>query len=122
VPKPHFGPVEQHVHENLFNPEHLADKVPRMSDVLEGAAHLRDVLSEINMVGKFQRANGFTEDRSMQRIAKLDTNIVLMLDHLHEAGCTCAKPLWGADGHKSWFLYWLSNAGQAFDLRGKIVL
>jgi len=108
--KPHFGPVEQHVHDNLFNPEHLADKVPRMSDVLEGAAHLRDVLSDIG-------AQSFTSDRSMRRVAKIDTNVALMLDHLHEAGCTCQKGLWGADGHKSWFLYWLEHGGQAFDVR-----
>lgn len=120
--KPHWGPVEQHVHENLFNPEQLKENVPRMADVLEGASHLRDVLSEINIVGKFQRSNGFTEDRSMQRIAKLDTNVVLMLDQLHEAGCTCQKPLWGANGHKAWFLHWLSGPGAAFDLRGKVVI
>ncbi len=109
-----WGPVEQKVLDDVFNPEHLKDKVPRMSDVLEGAAHLRDLFVEADM-------DGYNDDRSMQRIAKIDTDLQIALDQFHEAGCQCQQGLWGANGHRAWFLKWLDGPGKAFDLRNKNV-
>jgi hypothetical protein len=120
--RPKFGQVERQMMDELFEPEVLREKIPGMGDVLDGAAHLRALHEEIGIIGKFRTANGFTADRSVQRICKIDTNILIMLDHLHEAGCMCGKPLWGSDGHKAWFYEWLEGPGKSFDTRTKVIL
>jgi hypothetical protein len=120
--RPLFGQVEREMMENIFSPEVLRENVPGMGDVLDGASHLRAMHEEIGIVGKFRAANGFSADRSVQRIAKIDTNVMVMLDHLHDAGCMCGKGLWGSDGHRAWFLEWLAGPGRAFDLRTKVTL
>jgi hypothetical protein len=54
-------------------------------------------------------------DRNMQRIAHIDIEEMILLEELHDAGCSCGSMLFGAGGHKSWFLSWLrSKHGQAF--------
>jgi hypothetical protein len=116
----HWGPVENQVFEDVFATDSLAERVPGIGDVLEGAAQLRDILGEINQVGAFREAAGFIDDGSMQRVAKLDTNLMLFLDDLHQAGCTCTRGLWGSGGHKQWFMQWLETHGKAFDVRGKL--
>jgi len=119
---PIFGKVEREMMDNIFAPEVLRASVPGMGDVLDGAAHLRELHEEIGVIGKFRAAIGFTADRSVQRVSKIDTSIMVMLDHLHEAGCECGKPIWGADGHRAWFLEWLKGPGKAFDTRTKVIL
>lgn len=120
--RPVFGRIEGEMMERIFAPEILRERVPGMGDVLDGAAHLRDMHEEIGIIGRFRAANGFTADRSVQRISKIDTNILVMLDHLHEAGCPCGKPLWGTEGHKAWYYTWLEGPGKAFDTRTKVII
>jgi hypothetical protein len=117
---PRFGPVETEMFNKVFEPEALKATVPGISEVIEGADHLRSLNEEIGVLGQFQKnVAGFTQGRTAHRVAKLDTNIMVMLDHLHEAGCNCGKPLWGSDGHKLWFYAWLeTDAGKTFDVRG----
>jgi hypothetical protein len=122
--KPSFGPVELGLMNNVMAPEVLREHVPGMAEVLDGASHLRAMNEEIGILGKFQQnMPGWTEDRSAFRVAKIDTAMMVMLDHLHEAGCMCGKSIWGADGHKAWFYAWLeTDAGKAFDVRSKVAL
>jgi len=122
--KPKFGPTELGMMNSIFEQETLREKVPGMADVLDCAAHLRAMNEEIGILGKYQQdMPGWTEDRSAFRVAKIDTEIMVMLDHLHEAGCMCGRGLWGADGHKAWFYAWLeTDGGKAFDVRSKIAL
>lgn len=117
-----FGPVESRVMEDIFTPEIIRERVPRMDEIQDGASQLRAMQEEIGAVGKFQRANGFSPDRSMQRVAKIDSSIMIMLEDLHKAGCTCGNGLWGDKGHKQWFYDWLRDFGQTYDVRGKIVI
>lgn len=119
---PMWGPVETQMMESIFEPEVLRENVPGVGDVLDGAAHLRAMHEEIGTLGRFQKAAGFTNDRSMQRTSKIDTNIMVMLEELHEAGCSCGKGLWGPKGHKAWYYNWLNGPGRNHDVRGKIVL
>lgn len=116
-----FGTKEREMMTELFSPE-VQSAVPRMDDIVGGAAYLRSMTEEIGVLGKFQKSLGFTKDRQMQRIAKIDSRIVLLLEGLHEKGCTCGKGLWGTDGHRAWFLKWLEGPGRAFDTRGKATL
>lgn len=120
--KPSWGPVETEMMESIFAPEVLRENVPGMEDIIDGAAHLKAMHEEIGTLGKYQKASGFTSDRSMQRISKIDSSIVVMLDQLHEASCMCGKSLWGTDGHKAWYYHWLNGPGKAHDVRGKITL
>jgi len=120
--KPSWGPVETEMMNTIFSPEVLRARVPGMGEILDGAEHLRAMHEEIGTLGQFRQANGFTNDRSMQRVAKIDTEIMVMLDHLHEASCMCGKSLWGTDGHKAWFYHWLEGPGAWADIRGKIQL
>lgn len=113
-----WGPVQKAVFEDTCTPEILEKSVPGMADILEGAQQMRDVNNEINVLGRLRRKY---PDMSPP-IAKIDTNMMLLLDHLHEAACTCSKPLWGADGHKQWFYSWLDGPGKAFDVRAKVIL
>ena len=109
--------------ENIFAPEILRRTVPRIGDVLEGAALLREMHEEIGTLAKYNKgAGGFMAGTGMQRVAKIDTNIQIMLEELHEASCTCGKSLWGGDGHKAWYYHWLNGPGREFDVRGKIAL
>lgn len=117
-----FGKVELEMMNTIFEPEILRAKVPGIGDVLDGAANLRALHDEIGTVGEFRKANGFTSDRSFQRVSKIDTNILIMLDQLHEAGCLCGRPLWGPDGDKQWFYAWLQGPGAHFDTRTKVIL
>lgn len=117
-----WGAVQKAVFADTCTPEVLRENVPGMGDILDGAAHLRAMHEEIGVLGKYQKASGFTQDRSQQRVAKIDTNIMLLLDNLHEAACTCSRSLWGTNGHKSWFFDWLAGPGAAFDTRGKVTL
>ncbi len=119
---PKWGPVEKTMLEEVFEPEVLKTSVPQMGQVIEGAEMVRDMQNEIGILGKFRRVAGFDNTRGVQRIAKINTSIVMMLDQLHEASCTCSRPLWGQDGHKQWFLAWLSGPGAAFDLRTKTII
>lgn len=119
---PMFGKIELEMMNAIFEPEILRAKVPGLGDVLDGAAHVRALHDEIGTIGEFRKANGFTADRSFQRISKIDTNIIVILDQLHEAGCLCGKPIWGSAGHREWYLAWLRGPGKAFDLRTKVVL
>lgn len=116
------GPVEKWVMENIFVPEVLRERIPRMDEIQDGANMVRAMDEEISTVGKFRKATGFTSDRSMQRVAKIDSSLMLMLEDLHRAGCTCSNGLWGDKGHKQWFFDWLRDYGQAYDVRGKIVI
>lgn len=119
---PTFGRVELEMMNEIFEPEILRAKVPGVGDTLDGAAHVRALHDEIGTIGEFRKANGFTGDRSFQRIAKINTSIMVMLDQLHEAGCMCGKPIWGPEGHKEWYMAWLRGPGKAFDLRTKVML
>lgn len=119
---PRWGPVETEVIRHLSSPETLTAAVPRLGDVVAGADHLRAMHEEIGTLGRFQKAAGFTKDRSMQQVSKIDTEVVIMLDQLHEASCTCGKGLWGTDGHKAWYYKWLEGPGAWSDVRGKIAL
>ena len=120
--RPLWGPVETEMMNRIFEPEVLRNNVPGLGDVIDGAAHLRALHNEIGVLGEFRRVTGFTNDRSMQLTSKIDTNIMLMLEDLHEASCTCGKGLWGTEGHKAWYYHWLNGPGKAHDVRGKIVL
>lgn len=122
VHRPRFNLMEQEIYRDVFKPEVMHDRIPRMDEVLEGAAMLRDLHEEIGTLGRFQKAAGFTNDRSMQRVAKIDTNMQLMLEDMHRQQCTCGNDLWGAGGHKEWFYAWLKDYGQAHDVRGKIIV
>lgn len=107
--------------EDILAPEVIHKHVPGVGAVLEGAAELRAMHEEIGTLGRFQKTAGFTSDRSQQRVAKLNAAMLATLDQLHEAGCTCSRSLWGVDGHRAWFYSWLeSDAGRAFDVRGKV--
>lgn len=117
-----WGPTEARMMEEIFAPEILRRNVPGIGDVLDGAALIREMHEEIGTLGSLQRKMGFTADRSMQRTAKIDTNIMVMLEELHEASCTCRRGLWGSEGHKAWYYAWLNGPGREFDVRGKIVL
>jgi hypothetical protein len=121
-----WGPVEARMMEEIFAPEILRHQVPGMAEVLDGAAHLRAMHEEIGTLAKYHGAGGgaggFTHDHSMQVTSKIDTNIMVMLEELHEASCTCRNGLWGPSGHKSWYYAWLSGPGRAHDVRGKIIL
>lgn len=118
-----FGMVETEAINMIYDHEMRADKIPKLGDIVEGAAYIRNMEDEIGVVGKFQRANGFMKNRSMQRIAKFDTVDIVTLDHLHEAGCTCSRSLWGSGGHKAWLLAFLqTDAGKPFDTRASIIV
>ena len=117
-----WGPTEGRMMEEIFAPEILRRNVPGIGDVLDGAALIREMHEEIGTLGAFKKAAGFTNDRSMQRISKIDTNIMVMLEELHEASCTCRRGLLGAEGHKAWYYHWLNGPGREFDVRGKIAL
>lgn len=117
-----WGPTEARMMEDIFAPEILRRNVPGIGDVLDGAALIREMHEEIGTLGSLHKKMGFTADRSMQRTSKIDTNIMVMLEELHEASCTCRKGLWGPDGHKAWYYHWLNGPGREFDVRGKIVL
>jgi len=109
--------------EEIFSPEILRRNVPRIGDVLDGAALLREMHEEIGTLAKYNKASGgFVQGGGMQRTSKIDTSIQLMLEDLHEASCTCGKTLWGTDGHKAWYYHWLNGPGREFDVRGKILL
>lgn len=108
--------------EEIFAPEILRRNVPRIGDVLEGAALLREMNEEIGVLGKYNKVAGFTNDIGMHRTSKIDTSIQIMLEELHEASCTCGKGLWGSEGHKAWYYHWLNGPGREFDTRGKIIL
>jgi len=116
-----FSTVEKQVMEDVFDPEMMKRTVPGLEDVVEGAAMVRSMLNEANVLGRYQKANGFSKDRTMQRVACLNTTIMRMIEQLHEAGCTCGRGLWGAKGHSQWFYEWLSKYGKQFDVRGKVV-
>lgn len=121
--KPLWGPVENQMMEELFEPEYLRRKIPGIGEILDGAAMLRSVNEEIGILGEYHKqAGGFTKGRFFQNTAKIDTNIMLMLEELHEASCTCGNGLWGSKGHKAWYYNWLNGPGKAHDVRGKIVL
>jgi hypothetical protein len=120
--RPKWGPVQTKVFEDIFEPETLHREIPKLGEVAEGAELLRSLDEEIGVVGKFQKAAGFTTGRSAQRVAKIDTNLMLMLDNLHEADCTCSRSLWGTGWHKEWFFAWLETYGKAYDSRVKIEL
>jgi hypothetical protein len=107
--------------DDLFSPE-VIGPAPRMGSILEGARYFREMHEEIGVLGRHQKALGFSRDRTMQHIAKIDSRIVVLLEGLHEKGCTCGRGLWGIDGHKTWFLKWLEGPGKAFDTRGKATL
>lgn len=117
-----FGGVEKEMMDNLFDEQVLKASVPRIGDVIDGASHLRNIHEEIGTLGRFQQAAGFTPGREMQRVAKIDTNIMLMIEELHKAGCTCGRGLWGKEGHKQWVYDWLAGPGKMFDVRGKVSL
>lgn len=117
-----WGPVEARMMEEIFAPEILRRNVPRIGDVLEGAALLREMNEEIGVLGKYNKVAGFTNDIGMHRTSKIDTSIQIMLEELHEASCTCGKGLWGSEGHKAWYYHWLNGPGREFDTRGKIIL
>jgi hypothetical protein len=117
-----FGGVEKEMMDNIFEESVLRATVPRIGDVIDGAEHLRNMHEEIGTLGKFTNAAGFTPDRAMQRVAKIDTNIMLMVEELHKAGCTCGNGLWGKKGHKQWVYDWLAGPGRMFDVRGKVDL
>jgi hypothetical protein len=119
---PKWGVVETEMMNEIFSPEVLREKVPGIGDVLDGAAHLRAMHEEIGTLGTFHKKAGFTNDRSMFRVMKIDTNIQVMLEDLHDASCQCGKGLWGIDGHRAWAYHWLNGPGKNFDVRGKIAL
>lgn len=116
-----FSAVEKQIMDEALDPEVLKDHIPGISDILGGAAQLRNMMEENAQLGKFQKSYGFDKSRSMQRLAKIDENIQAALEELHEMGCTCRKPLFGGGGHKEWFMEWLAKHGQAYDVRGKVV-
>ena len=121
--KPKFGPVETELYAKLFSPDVMRQHIPGMAEVLDGAKHLRAMNEEIGVLGKFhQNVAGWTEGRTAHRVAKIDTEIMEMLNELHAASCTCGREIWGADGHKAWFYAWLELPGpkEAFDVRGKV--
>jgi hypothetical protein len=116
-----FSAIERKLLDEALDPEMLADHIPEMSNVVKGAAMLRDLVHETEQLGKFQKKYGFDKDRTMQRIAKIDNNVQAALEDLHKMSCTCSKgKLFGNDGHKAWFYEWLTKHGQAYDVRGKV--
>jgi hypothetical protein len=118
-----FSALDKQIHSEIFEPERLKTKIPRMADIYEGATKLKEIHNEINNVGKFQRANGFLGDRSMQRVAHMDIDHWLAAEKLHQATCDCGGELGGRNGHKAWFYEWLKQDGpNALDVRGKIIV
>lgn len=117
-----MGPVQKRVMEDIFQPEVLRERVPRMDEIQDGAAYVRAMNEEISTLGKFTRKLGFNSDRTHHRVAKIDSSIMLMLEGLHEAGCTCGNGVFGSKGHKVWFFDWLDNYGQEYDVRVKTVI
>lgn len=103
---PKWGPVEERVMEDCFDPAVLRDAVPDYDDTIDAARIIAEMQRE---------TNGFTADRSLQRVAHIDLEQMLLLEDVHDAGCSCGNKLFGAGGHKEWFLHWLrSKHGQMF--------
>ena len=86
-----FSAVEKKILDEALDPEVLSDHIPGMKDIVAGAAMLRDMVHEADQLGKFQKKVGFSKDRYMQRIAKIDNNIQSALEQLHKMSCTCSK-------------------------------
>jgi len=122
VHKPLWGPVENQMMTEIFEPEVLRREVPGIADVLDGAALMRSMHEEIGVLGRYKKAAGFTNDRSFQLTSKINTAVQVMVEEFHEAGCSCRKGVWGATGHKAWYYYWLAGPGKDYDVRGKIIL
>lgn len=92
--------------EDCFDPDILRDHVPRMGEIIDGA----DVIRQLH-----EETKGFTVDRNMQSIAHINTELMILLEQLHDADCTCGNPLFGAGGDRAWFKKWLESPwGQAF--------
>ena len=98
--------VHERVMEDCFNLDVLRDAVPRMDNILDGAALIRDLHME---------TQGFSQDRNFQSIAHINTELMIVLEQLHDADCTCGNPLFGYGGCKPWFHRWLNSEwGRAF--------
>jgi hypothetical protein len=108
-----FGPVEAELLQQISDPEYLSARVPGISDVLEGADMMRALQSEI-------RARSRLEDINAVHVAKINMAFMLMLENVHNAGCTCQEGLWGPRGHKQWFFDWLKQFGEAYDTSEKV--
>jgi hypothetical protein len=98
----------------MSDPNVLEDKVAGLSDAVEGAAQLRAVYNEVGIKGNHSDAVGFNPDRTMHHVAKINTGLMIMLEELHDLGCSCGNKLLGYNGHKEWFLAWLNKYGKPY--------
>jgi hypothetical protein len=110
-----FGPVETELLQQVSDPEYLSARVPGVAEVIEGADALRDMQAEIRARTRVGELNGVM-------VAKINMALMLMLENVHNAGCTCQEGLWGPRGHKQWFFDWLKQFGEAYDLKEKVTV
>lgn len=103
---------EAEIIADISSPEYLAPRVPRIGEVAEGAALMRNIHSEINALSKVRMSSGFDKNRHFQHVARVDEGIVQALQRL--------DPEIFKD--KKRFFKWLNTAGKAWDVRGKVYL
>ena len=110
-----FGVIAENLFTDVVTTQKLIENIPGISDVVEGAAHLRSMKHEIDKLGWFAR-RGVT----LKHVGKIDAYLQTFLEHAHQDTCDCGKPLWGSDAsggnHKEWFFVWQARYGKAFQV------
>ena len=103
---------EMRVLEDVVTLKNLKPRIERFHDVEEGLAHERAIQNEITNLGKYTGANGFTQGRSMQRVAAIPPSVwSAVVEVFPDAG-----------ENKDLFYALLAGPLKEYDMRNKIVL
>jgi hypothetical protein len=94
--------------------EVLKPHVPRLAEYEEGMAAFRSMQSEITQLGRITRRAGFSQDMSLQHVARIPVSVKAAIEYVDEEAFTNKKKF-----------YELLNPGgplEDYDVRGKIIL
>jgi len=118
-----FSALDNAVFEDTTSPKATIANIPDMAHIVESASKIREMYEEADMLSKYTKAFGFSKDGHFQHRLRIDSSLILILEQIHEAQCSCGRKLWGNGGHKEWAWAWAeTEAGKPYDVRGKVAI
>jgi neutral trehalase len=80
----HLNLADEHLLDQVLEPETLAKHVPRMETFFEGIQEMRSLQAEISSLGDFTRRTGFTPGKNFQRIATIPYSVKAAIEAVDE--------------------------------------